>query len=377
MLLDLSRRAATPTSCTGGLRARNGRGAIVGRLKTDEWSYRKGMVVQRDGDRVMPQMRGRSPRLQAALRVLAGALLAIAACVPAAGACFRIPPGPRIPMAVTLKTVPVPTQFTWQCAFMLDHQRSQVLFWTIGDPTGWWPDHLYWLRGGALALTHLGGVKQDQLLVADPYAVDFRHGWAYMEDIADSIELGRIRLEGRRLEQLTGSHQPQFVIPRSRGDTVEVVSFTSNGMPTVEKSWLFTYVDGKKSDATPMKSLPDGAIYAARADRLFFVYGNRVEEWPEGASFVLPRPALAIDIIPYYCPVDVTPDAAFVYYADPQSRIISKIRVSTGRIVARRRLDFTPVALAVQRSKSRLLVAGEAPLGHSTGIDAVHVIKGF
>ena len=313
-------------------------------------------------------------------------------------AAIRVPEAPPIAPAETLYTVPISSAFAWGCTFILDHVRHRVLVAIVGDVHDSTAVHLHWLTKRRLVAAGLGGPSGP--VRAGLYAVDFRQRWLYVDAGPGALSsavsrrapnwrrkvhvggdplggLARLSFDGDNSQQLTASPRTAFVIPRAHGDILDAVEFWPAGSGAPPGPWFVVYVNGKQVSGVRMKQLPGAILYAARADRLFIVCNDRVEASGGAAGLALPRSAQAAADYPFYYPIDITPDAAYIYYADPETRIISKIRVSTGLVVAQRRLDYTPLSVAVEISKGRLILAGEKVGCATTAVDAIHVIRRF
>ena len=322
-----------------------------------------------------------------AARLLLIASLAIDVGVVRAALRGHVPPysgrrnaaSPRVAQAAVLYSAPIRPACTHSIRFLVDHAGSRVLVSANGDAADNIEVHLYWLRRHGLVPTRIGG-SQINPYTDGPYAVDYLRGWVYADGgptISGQAGLLRTSFDGRHtqlFDQAANWMSPCFVVPRASADAVDEVAFPHATDVSSPSARLRTYVDGKQAGDVPLGALPDAALYAWQADRLFFVYGNHVKEWKGRLAVNLPGPMAAAA---GRWPIDITPDGAYIYWADPGSRVVSKILVSNGAVVARRRVDFKPAALALQGTTGRLLLAGVSSHSVYGRIDTICVIRRF
>ena len=88
-------------------------------------------------------------------------------------------------------------------------------------------------------------------------------------------------------------------------------------------------------------------------DQLYLVYDRELRTL-SGASTPLPRgapperPAQQQHVPPDGAvPVDIDASGQVAYYADPFDRVLYKLRLPDGAVLASRRLEFVPTALAL------------------------------
>jgi hypothetical protein len=118
-------------------------------------------------------------------------------------------------------------------------------------------------------------------------------------------------------------------------------------------AWIGIYQGPKEVERIEVGRYPKQLIFVAEQDQLYLVYDQELRTL-SGASTPLPRgvppkrPDDQQQVPPDRAvPMDIDASGQVAYYADPFDRVLYKLRLPDGAVLASRRLEFAPTALAL------------------------------
>jgi len=123
-------------------------------------------------------------------------------------------------------------------------------------------------------------------------------------------------------------------------------------------TWVGVYQGPTEVSRIEIGRYPKQLIFVPMQGQLYLVYDEELRTL-SGASMPLPRGvklrcADQQEQVPpdRAVPVDIDASGQVAYYADPSDRVLYKLRVADGEVLASRRLEFAPSALALDQAAS-------------------------
>jgi hypothetical protein len=239
----------------------------------------------------------------------------------------------------------------------LDHQQHRLLTLVNTDR-----GRLVWVDGQRVSRLQDWPVGGDRSVLL----VDFPNRWLYYTTSTiwgEGGYLRRARLgsqEDRAFSQAMPGHL--YVMALGGNSDRSYRAFTPPVGDYDKDTWVGTYQGAKEVRRVVVGRYPKQLIFVPAQDQLYLVYDRELRTL-SGSSTPLPRgtPAKRADqqvqVPPDNAvPVDIGASGQVAYYADPFDRVLYKLRLPGGEVLASRRLDFAPSALALDDGDGAILL---------------------
>lgn len=234
----------------------------------------------------------------------------------------------------------------------LDWQNHRLLI-DIEDPAA--DSHLqFWVTGIRVRKARIfkaqnGGVQ----------AADFQSGYIYtpfLGGITGPVGLTSLNLKTHKWAEIFhiwhGNEHVHalYTIPRKRPGLLSLILFPPFTALEDPGATLAVFQGNRLLHEAPIGRLPNSVLYLRSQDRVCLIYGKSMKSPDNRSSLLLPRSEPSTPYSHDY-PLDADMTGKYIYYADPSSRILYKIRLTNGVVVASRHLRFQPQALVVDDSR--------------------------
>jgi len=233
----------------------------------------------------------------------------------------------------------------------LDRDRRRLLTLVNTDRS-----RLVWVRGERLSRLQDWNAERAWSILL----VDFPRRWLYYTTPTiwgEGGYLHRTRLGGqedRAFEQAMPGHL--YVMALGEDPNRSYRAFAPPVGEWGKDTWVGVYQGPTEVSRIEVGRYPKKLIFVPTQGQLYLVYDEELRTL-SGASTPLPRgvslkPADQQRQVPpdRAVPVDIDASGRVAYYADPFDRVLYKLRLADGTVVASRRLEFAPTALALDEA---------------------------